>query len=171
MAIPENQLPFLDRYSGQTTDELILLEGTFRTDSIVLAFARAIDQKASRLGDESLSTPERVVRAVQAVEDRVNNDGFDALLRYDSALIQDIVPSLIAIGCDAVADLARSAIEAVGIDGPVTATAIVSAMNEDNETRDAQLEALDRLYSQVPADLAEPLMGFVRANRDEISLP
>jgi hypothetical protein len=171
VTIPEPRLPFLDRYSGQTTDELIALEGTFRTDSIVVAFSRAVAQRAERLGDAQLSTPERVILAVEAVEDRVNNDGFDSLLRYDAALVPDIVPSLIAIGCDAVADLARSAIEAVGIDGPVTSDAIESAMDEEDESRDARLEALDLLYYQLPKDLADPLIAFIKANRNQITLP
>ena len=160
----------LDGYSGQTTDELIALEGTFRTDSIVWAFAQAIAQKAARLGDAHLATPERVVLAVEAVEDRVNSGGFDSLFRYESALIPDIVPSLVAIGCDAVADLARSAIEAVDIHGPITASAIESAMDEENDARDDRLEALDSLYYELSGDLADPLLAFIKSNRGQITL-
>ena len=162
--------PWLDGYSGQTTDELIALEGAFRTDSIVVAFAHAIAQKAARLGDAHLATPERVVLAVEAVEDRVNSGGFDSLLRYESALVPDIVPSLVAIGCDAVADLVRSAIEAVDIDGPITASAIESAMDGENDARDDRLDALDRLYYELPGDLADPLLAFIKSNRDQITL-
>jgi hypothetical protein len=161
---------WLNGYSGQTTDELIALEGTFRTDSIVVAFAQAIAQKAARLGDAHLSTPERVVLAVEAVEDRVNGDGFDSLLRYESALVQDIVPSLVAIGADAVADLARAAIEALDLDGPITASAIESAMDEENDARDKRLDALDRRYYKKAGDLAEPLLAFIKSNRDQITL-
>ena len=161
---------WLDGYSGQTTDELIALEGTFRTDSIVVAFAQAIAQKASRLGDAHLSTPERVVLAVEAVEDRVNSGGFDSLLRYESSLVPDVVSSLVAIGCDAVADLTRSAIDAIGIDGPITANAIESAMDEENDARDDRLEALDRLYYDLAGDLADPLLAFIKSNRDQITL-
>jgi hypothetical protein len=101
----------------------------------------------------------------------VNSDGFDSLLRYESALVPDLVPSLMAIGSDAVADLARSAIEAVGIAGQVTAAAIESAMDEENDTRDARLDELDRLYYQLPEDLAGPLIAFIKSNRDHIALP
>jgi hypothetical protein len=161
---------WLDGYSGQTTDELIALEGTFRTDSIVVAFAQAIAQKAARLGDAQLATPERVVLAVEAVEDRVNSGGFDSLLRYEPALVPDIVPSLVAIGCDAVADLARSAIEAIGIDGPITGNAIEAAIYIENDVRDDRLEALDRLYYEIAGDLADPLLAFIKSNRDQITL-
>lgn len=161
---------WLDGYSGQTTDELIALEGTFRTDSIVVVFAQAIEQKAARLGDANLTTPERVILAVEAVEDRVNSGGFDSLFRYESALVPDIVPSLIAIGCDAVADLARSAIEALEIDGPITASAIESAVDQDNDARDNRLDALDQIYYDLSGDLADPLLAFIKSNRDQITL-
>jgi hypothetical protein len=161
---------WLDGHSGRTTEELIALEGTFRTDSIVVAFAQAIREKATRLGDEHLSTPERVVLAVEAVEDRVNSGGFDSLLRYESALVQDIVPSLVAIGADAVADVARAAIEALDIDGPITASAVESAMDEENYARDKRLDALDRRYYKKAGDLAEPLLAFIKSNRDQITL-
>jgi hypothetical protein len=149
---------------------LIALEGTFRTDSIVLAFAQAINQKAARLGDAQLSAPERVVLAVEAVEDRVNSGGFDSLLRYESALVPHVVSSLVAIGADAVADLARSAIETVDIEGPITASAIESAMNEENDARDERLDALDRRYYEIAGDLADPLLEFIESNRDQIKL-
>jgi hypothetical protein len=165
-----SQLRWLNGYSGQTTDELISLEGAFRTDSIVAAFAQAITQKAARLGDAQLSTPEQVVLAVEAVEDRVNSGGFDSLLRYESALVPHVVPSLVAIGGDAVADLARSAIEAVDIEGPVTANAIESAMDEENDARDDRLDALDRRYYEIAGDLADPLLEFIKSNRDQIKL-
>lgn len=165
-----SELRWLNGYSGQTTDELIALEGTFRTDSIVVAFAQAINQKAARLGDAHLSTPERVVLAVEAVEDRVNSGGFDSLLRYESDLVPHIVSSLVAIGADGVADLARSAIETVDIDGPVTANAIARAMDEENDARDDRLDTLDRRYYKVAGDLADPLLQFIKSNRDQIRL-
>jgi hypothetical protein len=165
-----SQLRWLNGYSGQTTDQLISLEGAFRTDSIVAAFAQAITQKAARLGDAQLSMPERVVLAVEAVEDRVNSDGFDSLLRYESALVQEIVPSLVAIGADAVADLARAAIEALDLDGPITASAIESAMDLEDDARDKRLDALDRRYYKKAGDLAEPLLAFIKSNRDQIKL-
>ena len=165
-----SQLRWLNGYSGQTTDELIALEGTFRTDSIVVALAQAINQKAARLGDAHLSMPERVVIAVEAVEDRVNSGGFDSLLRYESALVPDVVSSLVAIGADAVADLARSAIEAVEIDGPITPSTIESAMDEENDGRDDRLDALDSRYYEIAGDLADPLLEFIKSNRDQINL-
>ena len=161
---------WLAGHSGETTDELIALEGTYRTDSIVAAFAQAINQKAAQLGDAQLATPERVILAVEAVEDRVNSGGFDSLLRYESSLVPDIVPSLVAIGRTDVADLARSAIEAIDIEGPITANAIELAMDEEDDARDDRLDALDRLYYKTAGDLADPLLAFIKSNRDQITL-
>ena len=48
-------LKWLDSYSGQTINELLALEGECRIDSLVLAFEEALDQKAARNRDGSLS--------------------------------------------------------------------------------------------------------------------
>ena len=53
---------WLDGYSGQTTDELIALEGEYRTDSLVLAFEQALMAK------DELTDEEKVVLAVEALE-------------------------------------------------------------------------------------------------------
>ena len=64
---------WLDGYTGQSTDELIALPGVYRTDSPVLAFAEAFDQKAERIGPEGLSAEEQVVLAIETLEREVNN--------------------------------------------------------------------------------------------------
>ena len=43
-------LLWLDNYSGETTDELLAMEGRYRTDSLVLVFEQALEQKAAREG-------------------------------------------------------------------------------------------------------------------------
>lgn len=70
-------LKWLDEYSGQTPSELIPLEREFRTDSIVLAFEQALDQKYERVGKEQLSNEELIVLSVEALEREVNNDGYE----------------------------------------------------------------------------------------------
>jgi hypothetical protein len=50
-------------YSGQSTDELLALEGRYRLDSLVLALEQALLQKAAREGtslrpEERLAPPE-----------------------------------------------------------------------------------------------------------------
>ena len=51
-------LPWSDSYSGETAEELLSLEGRYRTDSLVLVFEQALDQKAAREGLQSLSDEE-----------------------------------------------------------------------------------------------------------------
>jgi hypothetical protein len=42
------ELKWFDAYSGQTIDQLLSLEGQYRTDSLVVAIEQAIGQKAAR---------------------------------------------------------------------------------------------------------------------------
>jgi hypothetical protein len=69
-------LKWLDGYSGQTTNELLVLEGGCRIDSLVLVFEEALNQKVARNGDGGLTTEERVVLAIEALEREVNNGGY-----------------------------------------------------------------------------------------------
>ena len=162
---------WLDGYSGQSTDELIALDGAYRTDSIVLAFEEAIGKKAAQLGDGALTTPERVVLAVEALEREVNNDGYTGLFTTASERLPDLVWALTAIGSDAVAELTRSAIAVLAIDGPLTPTAVESAMAEEDEDRDERLDAYAQTYYATAGDLADPLLAYIAANRDQIVLP
>jgi hypothetical protein len=63
-------LEWLDGYSGESVDELIALEGRYRTDSLVLAFEQAMNQKAARVGDDQLTAEESVILAVEALDAR-----------------------------------------------------------------------------------------------------
>lgn len=163
---------WLDGYDGQTTDELIALDGTYRTDSIVLAFEQAIANKATRIGgSQHLTNEERVILSVEALEREVNNDGYDGLFRNAAPEVPDVVSALTAIGRDAVATLTRSAIDALDIGGPLTPEAIESAMDLEDERRDDRLAEIDQAYYETAGDLADPLLAFIGANRDQITLP
>ena len=70
------KLDWLDGYNGQSIEELIALERTHRTDSLVIALEQAMDQKAARLGEESLTEEERFILAIEALEHEVNNGGY-----------------------------------------------------------------------------------------------
>ena len=48
-------LQWLNGYKGQSVDELNELEGKYRTDSLVIAFGQAMDQKAARVGENKLT--------------------------------------------------------------------------------------------------------------------
>jgi hypothetical protein len=97
-------------YSGQSTDELIALDGIFRTDSIILAFEQALDQKAYRLGDSALSAEEVIILAIEALEREVNNGGYEQFFTNSSKEYASvIIDALNRIGCVQVADLTNRA--------------------------------------------------------------
>ena len=129
-------------YSGQTTEELIALEGKYRTDSLVCAFEEALDRKAERVGLEGLTEEEIVILAVETLEREVNNGGYHQLFINASKYAPYFVMALNRIGCSEVADLTQQAIDLLGIKGPVSAEAVDQAMKEDNETRDEKLNEL-----------------------------
>ena len=68
------------------------------------------------------------------------------------------------------ADLTRSAIAVLKIDGPITPETVESAMEGDDDDRDDLLEELDRTYLETAGDLADPLLTFIKTNRDQIVL-
>jgi hypothetical protein len=50
-----SELKWLDAYSGQSVDELIVFASQYWVDSIVLAFEQAFQQTAERVGLTRLS--------------------------------------------------------------------------------------------------------------------
>ena len=104
-----SNLKWLEAYSGETTDELIALQGKYRTDSIVLAFEQAADQKVERLGPESLSVEEWVILAIEALEREVNNGGYWQFFANATCFYTPvIVDALDRIGCSETAALTRA---------------------------------------------------------------
>ena len=71
----------------------------------------------------------------------------------------------------AVAELTRSAIAALEMDGPLTPEAVQSAAEDEDDDRDERLDAIDQAYYETAGDLAAPLLAYIAANRDEIVLP
>jgi hypothetical protein len=161
---------WLERYSGQSTAQLIALEGQYRTDSLVVAFEQAVDQKAARLGERSLTEEERVILAIEALEREVNNGGYARFFGNAPEFAPMIVGALRRIGCPEVAALTNDAIDIIGIDGPLTAGAVERVMSVGDEERDRGLSDCDGRYFRVAGDLAAPLFEFIKQNQDKIDL-
>jgi hypothetical protein len=163
---------WLNGYTGQSTAELLALESAYRADSIVLAFEQGLQMKASRLGLPGLTDAERVVLAVEALEREVNNGGFSQLFLNSPELVPGVVSSLKSIGLTGVAEIAGSAIAALGIKGKVTAKAVERAISVDDEDDviEERLGKFDERYYETAGDLAQPLLEFIKIHRDEISL-
>jgi hypothetical protein len=100
----------------------------------------------------------------------VNSDGYLGFFSATPEYVPFVVSSLEAIGRADVADLTRRAIEALGIDGPVTEHSVASAVEDEDDDRDERLSEFDSAYCTFAGDLAEPILTFIKANRTEISL-
>ena len=165
------ELKWLEKYSDQTTDELISLEGEYRADSLVLAFEQALDQKSERVGNDNLSNEELVVLAIEALEREVNNGGYNQFFFNSSnEFTPIIVDALNRIGCSATAAITQRAIDSLGIQGTITVDAIEAAMEKDNEDRDDRLNECDDEYYEKAGDLAGPLLGFIKNYKSNINL-
>ena len=166
-----SELKWLDEYSGQTTEELIALEGKYRTDSIIVVFEQALSQKAERVGQEGLTEEERVVLAIEALECEVNNGGYGQFFMNSSnEYVPVVVHALNRIGCAETAKLTQQAIDILRIDGPPTVEKIDRVMDNFDERREKRLGELDDRYYETAGDLADPLFEFIKSNRDKISL-
>jgi Domain of unknown function (DUF4375) len=109
-------LEWLSGYSGQTTEELVSLAGKCRTDSLVLAFEQAIDQKEFKRGKNRITPAERIVQAVEALEREVNDGGYSQFFTNSSREFAPIiVESLHSIGCTQVAIVTEMATSALDV--------------------------------------------------------
>jgi len=161
---------WLEGYSGQTAQQLAGLEGEYRTDSLVLAFEQAIGQKAARQGDENITTEERVVLVVEALEREVNNGGYSQFFQNSSPeFVSMVVDSLLRIGCPKTAQITQKAVDILGLPNLSTAS-IETAMATDNDERDDQLNQCDDAYHTTAEDIAGRLFSFIKAKKTEIKL-
>ena len=163
-----SDLQWLDGYSGESVDELIALEGTYRTDSLVLAFEQAMDQKAARIGQQKLAAEERVILAIEALEREVNNGGYGQFFVNSSREYSPIVvDALHRIGCPKTAEITQKALRIVQ-EAPMSDEEIENGTWEDNEERQDALGECDSLYFKGPENIEESLFAFIKANRARI---
>jgi Domain of unknown function (DUF4375) len=167
MAMPE--LQWLEKYTGQTVDELIALEGKYRTDSLVLAFEQAIDQKVAHGDAEDVSEEEMIVLAIEAMEREVNNGGWGQFFIDTGQFAPIIVDALRRIGCPKTATIARRAVKIVE-ETPITDEEIENLTWEENETRQEALDVCDNQYFEAPEKIEESLFAFIKANRAKFRL-
>jgi hypothetical protein len=163
------QLPWLEEYSGQTVDQLIALEGKYRTDSIIVAFEQAMDQKAARVGVAKLSDEERIILAVEALEREVNNGGYAQFFVNSShEYAPIIVDALLRIGCPATAKITQRAVDAAQLSsGPIAGvTRGQWVVNEDCEKA---LADCDTLYFGGQDNIADQLFAFIKTNKSKIA--
>jgi hypothetical protein len=163
------ELQWLDRYSGQTVDELIAIEGKYRIDSLVLAFEQAIDQKWAREGGERIADQEFVILAIEAMEREVKNGGWAQFFANTGEFGPVIVNALQRIRCPKTAKIAEKAVKIVE-KAPITEEEIENGTWEENEQRQTALGGCDNMYFERPENIEESLFAFIKANRKKISL-
>ena len=164
-----NELPFLERYSAQSTAELLALEGKYRVDSLVLAFEMALGQKSSREA-ESLSGTEVIILAVEALEREVNNGGFDQFFVNSAEYSPVVVQALQAIGCIGVARIAEQAVRSLNLQGTPTTSAVQSAMATDDEARSCALSECTDRYFASRENIEVALFSYIKAHRFDVTL-
>ncbi len=159
------ELEWLEGYSGQKAEQLLALEGKYRTDSLVSAFEQAILGKLNREGKDALTEEERIVLAVEALEREVNNGGFDQFFTNSSCeFVPVIVNALRRIGCRKAANIAQRAIQATGV-SELTPEAIGDAMSAEDGKRQGKLSRCDNSYYETAEPIADRLFAFIKANK------
>jgi len=164
------ELKWLDKYSGESLEELVAWEGKYRVDSLVLAFEQGVREKVARVGADKLSEEERVILAVEALEREVNNGGYDQFFVNTAEFVPLVVDALNRVGCPEVAALTQEAIDILGMEGRVTVEVIEQLMEEESDERDDRLNKCDRRYYKEAGDLAGKLFEFIKRNNDKIKL-
>lgn len=161
---------WFDSYSGQSTEQLLSLEKEYRTDSLVVAFEQALDQKSAAEGLKSLTPEEQVVLAVEALEREVNNGGYSQFFTNSSVEhCSNIVMSLEQIGCPKTADITKRALNALNVPR-LSAETVQASMATESDARDEALSECDDLYYDSGEDIADRLFAFIKANKSAIKL-
>ena len=157
---------WLEKYSGQSTQDLISLEGEYRIPSLILAFEQAIAHKSLH---EPLSEEEHIILAVEALEREVNNGGYSQFFRNTPQFASTIVPSLLRIGCPRTAEITLRAIDALKLPD-LTVEAIRAAIATETKEHIANLRQFDDLYYNETEAIAVPLFTFIKVKRDTIKI-
>ena len=166
-----NNLPFLKRYSGEKLEVLLNMDGLYRTDSLILALERAVDRKRTQKGAASLSNPEMTLLSVCALEREVNNGGYNQFFgNPSSAFSSRIVQDLKSIGCAAVAQITKTAIDALELES-LAAEVVQGRITQDDEVLLAKHEACDAEYYRTDDQIEMRLFQFVKVNRQSFKIP
>ena len=159
-------------YSGESAGELFDLAGSCRTDSLVLAFEAALDEKAMSHGLASLSEAERDVLAVEALEREVNNGGYrQFFLNSSSVHAGQVLHALRRIDCPVTASITKRAIAALPTGISLKPEALTAIMEQDDPDRDAALDECDQKYYGSGENIAQRLLEYLLRHREHVRFP
>jgi hypothetical protein len=162
---------FLDKYTGQTVQDLINLEPEYRIDSLILTFEQALDQKAAKIGIENLTRLENAILAIEALEREVNNGGYEQFFINTSEFVASIADSLRYIGLNKTAEITQKAINELKIEGPITSAKIEESIHKESEGREEMFGILDDAFYEYEEDISGVLFSFIKNNQNEIQIP
>lgn len=158
-------LPWLAGWDGTSIDDLLALDGAYRTDSLICALESVLLRKPRSL----LTHTERVVLAVEALEREVNNGGFQQFVGGSSVeWIAEVAPALDAIGCPRTAAVVRDALAKLAIEGDVTPRSVEKAHRERGGSVGASLSSSDDAFLRYPEDICGALFAYVKARRSDV---
>jgi hypothetical protein len=158
--------PFLESYGGQTTQQLIGLRGSYRIDSLVLAFEQAICHKPSDTLSES-------VLAIEAMERDVNNGGYEQFFDnyYSREFTGFIVRALELIGCPKCAAITADAIRVLELPAGYDDITIAQTVVDLSDDRRAKLGECDSRYYANDEPIADALFTYIEQHQHEIQIP
>lgn len=161
---------FLPSYQQQSIDELIALEGAYRTDSLVVAIESAILAK-KKLG-QSISDVENLILAIEAMERNVNNGGFSAFFLNTGEYSPVIVKSLITINCPKNAVLAEQAIACLNLNTLKPAPhAVRDKIKFADDKLEDELSKIDQIYYFSDEAIELRLFEYIKENSIKINIP
>ena len=155
-------------YSGETAEELLSYPAKGQYDALVAAFEKAIQEKAAREGEHTLTDEERVILAVRSLQREVTNGGYDQFFRNSSRKFTSIVvQSLVRISCKQAAKITQMAVDALRLSS-LNMKTIKTAMQEESEHRDHRLDRCDEQFYRNPQDLNQRLYTFIKGQRSRM---
>jgi hypothetical protein len=158
-------------YTGQSSEEIFALVDTHADYSLLSALRWGIQAKARALGGENqLTEEERLLLAVIALENEVNNGGYKQFFWNSSRrFATTIVASLRKIDCERTAALTERALAALALPH-LTVAAVTEAIQQENEDRDAALDACDKEFYSFH-ETTPKLLRFAVEHRARIQAP
>jgi hypothetical protein len=160
--------PFLDRYGGQTLQQLIAMKSSHRIDSLVLAVEQALLHKP----DTALTEPERVVIVVEAMEREVNNGGYGQFfLNSPRESTEFLVRALELIGCPKVAAISSDAIAILKLPAGFDSGTVERIASELSEEALSKLGECDSRYYANDESIDERLFAYVELHQNQIRIP
>lgn len=170
--VPVTDLPELQRYSMETTEQMLAHEGKYDNSSIIMLICEAIDLKSSREGEESISLEERIVDAVWSLDVEVMNGGYSQFFCNTSGMhTPTIVDALKRSLCPRAAEVTQHAIASLQLP-ELTVEATRAAVDKEDPQIAASLEKCGDDFVEVreEEDLPANLLRFIRENKNAIRL-